>query len=78
MVEITRKIKVEDPNIVNAKYIPSPYPGSFCFKTYDNGKIKVFKRGDKRKIYVYPAFKPISHNRVLRLKLSFEAERVNV
>ena len=38
--------------------IQTPYPGAFYRKTVDDGKIKVFQKGDITKIYMYPTFRP--------------------
>lgn len=40
-----------------AIFIRQAYPGPFYWKSFDNGKIKIFKKGQITKVYVYPTFK---------------------
>jgi hypothetical protein len=48
------KLKVNN----RPEVIPSPYPGILYRKTLDDGKLKVFQRGDSTRIYMYPNFHP--------------------
>jgi hypothetical protein len=56
LIATFEKLKISETK--RPTVISTPYPGAFYRKTVDDGKIKVFQRGDDTKIWMYPKFHP--------------------
>ncbi len=54
LVDVIGSLNLIDKPIV----LEHPYPGPFYWKSYDDGKLKVFQKGGVTKIYMYPHFNP--------------------
>lgn len=59
LVSIFKDLELQNTiNLDHTTLISRDYPGAFYRKVYDNGKIKVYRRGTVSKVYAYPHFKP--------------------
>ena len=56
LINIFEKLKISEDK--KPEVIPTPYPGAFYRKTVDDGKVKIFQRGNTTKVYMYPTFMP--------------------